>query len=211
MLIDPSDLKPNNVMINGCREQDGSYTIERVVLGDLDCALKMKDNRLLNHRMGNVMWRSPEGQAGKGIGKPSEMFSLGLLVSCIAPLGKILLTLYQFLFTITGAETLHPNFEQLKRDGIEPEHLILWKLLSMLGPAPLELITHIDDEGWTEFFTELSKEVMKEDSSNRLEHWNESVFPNLNDENKRMILRMMNLNPAKRATVDQIMEDPWWN
>jgi hypothetical protein len=31
--------------------------------------------------MGNVMWRSPEGQTGKGIGKPSEVFSFGLLVS----------------------------------------------------------------------------------------------------------------------------------
>jgi hypothetical protein len=31
--------------------------------------------------MGNVMWRSPEGQLGKGVGKPSEVFSFALLVS----------------------------------------------------------------------------------------------------------------------------------
>jgi hypothetical protein len=31
--------------------------------------------------MGNVMWRSPEGQIGKGIGKPSAVFPFGLLVS----------------------------------------------------------------------------------------------------------------------------------
>ena len=51
-----------------------------MALSDLDCALKLKGDKLLNHRIGNVMWRSPEGQAGKGIGKPSEVFSFGLMV-----------------------------------------------------------------------------------------------------------------------------------
>lgn len=46
----------------------------------MDCALKLEDRKLLNQRMGNVMWRSPEGQLGKGVGKPSEVFSFGLLV-----------------------------------------------------------------------------------------------------------------------------------
>jgi hypothetical protein len=50
-------------------------------LGDMDCALKLEGPKLLNQRMGNVMWRSPEGQLGKGIGKPSEVFSFALLVS----------------------------------------------------------------------------------------------------------------------------------
>lgn len=55
--------------------------IERVVLTDLDCALKLGDEKLLNYRVGNVMWRSPEGQMGKGVAKPSEVFSFGLVVS----------------------------------------------------------------------------------------------------------------------------------
>jgi len=67
-------------MLDWSLDQNGHFKIERVALGDLDCALKLKDNRLLNYRIGNVMWRSPEGQAGKGIGKPSEVFSFGLMV-----------------------------------------------------------------------------------------------------------------------------------
>jgi hypothetical protein len=55
--------------------------LQKVALGDIDCALKLIDDKPLNARMGNVMWRSPEGQIGKGIGKPSEVFSFGLLVS----------------------------------------------------------------------------------------------------------------------------------
>lgn len=69
-------------MLDWKKNQSGEFQPERVVLADLDCALKLKDNKLLNHRIGNVMWRSPEGQAGRGIGKPLEVFSFGLLVSC---------------------------------------------------------------------------------------------------------------------------------
>jgi hypothetical protein len=50
-------------------------------LGDMDCTLKLQGQKLLNHRIRNVMWRSPEGQLGKGVGKPSEVFSFALLVS----------------------------------------------------------------------------------------------------------------------------------
>ena len=68
-------------MLNWSLDENGRFRIERVVLSDLDCALKLKGERLLDYRMGNVMWRSPEGQTGKGVGKPSEVFSFGLVVS----------------------------------------------------------------------------------------------------------------------------------
>lgn len=68
-------------MLNWSLDKNSRFTIERVALSDLDCALKLKGEKLLDHRMGNVMWRSPEGQMGKGIGKPSEVFSFGLVVS----------------------------------------------------------------------------------------------------------------------------------
>jgi hypothetical protein len=35
--------------------------IQKVALGDIDCALKLIDDRPLNAMMGNVMWRSLEG------------------------------------------------------------------------------------------------------------------------------------------------------
>lgn len=107
-------------------------------------------------------------------------------------------------------ETLHPDFEQLKKDGVEPEHVILYKLLSMFGPAPPELITHVNDEYWGEWLTTFSQVVVDEDPSARFEQWEEKVFPNLDSEAKRVILRMTKLDPKKRATMDQILEDPWW-
>ena len=61
-------------------DEKGGFVVEQVVLGDLDCALNLEGEKLLNHRVGNVMWRSPEGQARRGIGKFSEVFSYGFLV-----------------------------------------------------------------------------------------------------------------------------------
>jgi serine/threonine protein kinase len=54
-----------------------------VALGDFDLALKLEDERPLcaPHAVGNVMWRSPEGQSGKGVAKPSDIYSFGLVVS----------------------------------------------------------------------------------------------------------------------------------
>lgn len=107
-------------------------------------------------------------------------------------------------------ETLHPDFEHLKDSGTEPELVILYKLLSMFGPVPFELIAHINDEYWGELLTALSEAVAEEDPSMRFANWKEKDFPNLNRETKTMILRMTNLDPKKRPTMEQIMEDRWW-
>ena len=64
-------------------DSNDEFHLQKVVLGDMDCALHLQGNKLLNHRIGNVMWRNPEGQVGRGIGKPSEVFSFALLVSPI--------------------------------------------------------------------------------------------------------------------------------
>lgn len=37
------------------------------------------------------MWRSPEGQLGRGVGKPSQVFSFALLVSSLLDLATTIL------------------------------------------------------------------------------------------------------------------------
>jgi serine/threonine protein kinase len=75
------DVKPDNIFLNWYVDSSDKFHLGKVVLGDMDCALKLKGEKLLNYKIGNVMWRSPEGQLGKGVGKPSEVFSFALLVS----------------------------------------------------------------------------------------------------------------------------------
>ncbi|ETI26444.1 hypothetical protein G647_03221 [Cladophialophora carrionii CBS 160.54] len=188
------DTKPDNAMIDWNVDENGRFIVERVAWADLDCALQLMGEQLLDHRIGNVMWRSPEGQTGKGIGKPSEVFSFGLIC----------------LYTITGVEALHPDFEQLKKDGVEPEQLILYQLLSMFGPAPPGLIAHVNDEYWGELSRVLSDVVAGEDPSIRFEQWDEGILPNLNAQAKRVILKMTELDPIKRPTMSCILGDPRW-
>jgi serine/threonine protein kinase len=111
---------------------------------------------------------------------------------------------------LTGAELLHPDFEQLKADGTEPEHVILYKLLSLFGPAPPELLALIDDEYWTELLTALSEVVIEEDPGTRFAQWQQGQLPNIDHRTKDLILKMTNLSPLKRATIDEILNDPWW-
>jgi len=75
------DVKPNNVFLNWYVNKKDQFQLKKVALGDMNCALKLKGQKLLNQRMRNVMWRSLKGQLGKGVGKPSEVFSFALLVS----------------------------------------------------------------------------------------------------------------------------------
>jgi serine/threonine protein kinase len=77
------DVKPDNIFLNWYVDSSDEFHLGKVVLGDMDCALKLQGEKLLNYKIGNVMWRSPEGQLGRGVGKPSEVFSFALLVSLV--------------------------------------------------------------------------------------------------------------------------------
>lgn len=171
----------------------------RVVLSDLDSASKLENGKLVNYRIGNVMWRSPEAQVGKGVGEPSEVFSFGLLVSESSFVGKGVTKRYlQCLYIITGIEWLHPDFDKLRRDGIEPEYADLYRLLEAFGPLPSELAMHVNDDHRGEFMA-LSQVEAARNLNAHFEQWDETNFPNLDSQTKRMISRMMSLDPKKKS------------
>ncbi|KAI9639914.1 hypothetical protein NHQ30_011690 [Ciborinia camelliae] len=192
------DVKPDNVFIDWFVNMENKFCLEKVQLGDLDCALNLIGSNLLNHKIGNVMWQSPEGQLGRGIGKHSEVFSFGLLC----------------LFVLTGVESFHPDFENLP---IDPERIILHKLLANFGPLPDALVKHVgDDQKAAELLRDLWK-MIQDDEDERaegyepFEQWTEADYPNLNEDAKNLILRMTNLDPGKRADMVDIMMDPFWD
>jgi hypothetical protein len=63
-------------------DKDDNETVSDAVLGDFDIAFKSEGGRPREtpYAIGNVMWRSPEGQTGRGVTKASEIFSFGLVV-----------------------------------------------------------------------------------------------------------------------------------
>ncbi|KAE9968992.1 hypothetical protein EG328_007146 [Venturia inaequalis] len=186
------DLKPDNVLANWHLDEEEKFHLGKVALGDLDIALKLEDEKPFNHRIGNVMWRSPEGQLGKGVGKHSEVFSFGLLC----------------FYVITGVEWLHADFANLE---VEPESVILFKLLSAFGPLPDELVKHVNDAESGELLRALWQAISEDETNETFDSWSSDTFPNLDNEAKRLILRMTNLDPAKRASMSDIMADTYWN
>ncbi|KAF2790762.1 calcium/calmodulin dependent protein kinase-like protein [Melanomma pulvis-pyrius CBS 109.77] len=186
------DVKPNNVFLNWYVDSSDEFRLEKVVLGDLDCALKLQGEKLLNHRIGNVMWRSPEGQLGRGVGKPSEVFSFALLC----------------LYVITGVQSFYLNFDEVEA---EPEMVVLFKLLSTFGPLPDALVKHVNEEKAGQVLTELWQVIIENQVNGDFADWSEDVFPNLDDEAKRLLLRMTNLDPARRAPISDIITDTYWN
>ena len=79
----PTDVKPDNILVNWTCDEKGDKTVTDVVLGDFDIAFKLEGikSRQTPYAIGNVMWRSPEGQTGNGVTKASDIFSFGLVVS----------------------------------------------------------------------------------------------------------------------------------
>ena len=86
------DVKPDNIFIDWDFDSARQFRLQKIVLGDMDCALKLNGKDLLNFGIGNVRWRSPEGQVGRGVGKPSEVFTFALLVGskCVVKLNTLL-------------------------------------------------------------------------------------------------------------------------
>ena len=91
----------------------------------------------------------------------------------------------------------------------------LW--LACLGLYRPGLIAHVKDETATQLLEGLSEAIAETPiPDTEFRHpgtpfvlFDERLFPNLDSEAKRFLLRMLNLGPNERATMAQILEDPY--
>lgn len=103
------------------------------------------------------------------------------------------------------------DFENLE---VDPEPVILFKLLSNFGPLPDALVEHVHDKKGGALLKDLWEMVVAEERREgyeSFEEWSEKNYRNLDNEAKRLILRMTNLDPAKRASMEDIMIDSYWD
>jgi serine/threonine protein kinase len=76
-----ADIKPDNIMID-CEQGDQGIVVEGVQLTDLENAAHLPNGRCVKEMLaGNDNWRSPEAHFKGELGKPSDVFSFGLVVS----------------------------------------------------------------------------------------------------------------------------------
>lgn len=113
---------------------------------------------------------------------------------------------------MTGAQTLVPHFEHLEEVKVDPGIVVLIGLLQYFGPPPEGLLKHVGDKS-ADVLTNLWKAIQEDDKNEGLgpfDQWDESTLPEFTPETKRFLSRMLNLDPAQRATIADILEDPWW-
>ena len=77
-----TDLKSNNILLMYMVSSADEVEIAGVNVADWDNAAKVTEGQAITGtQVGNVMWRSPEAHAGIRIGKASDIFSFGVIVS----------------------------------------------------------------------------------------------------------------------------------
>ncbi|KAM0134872.1 hypothetical protein ACHAPC_006312 [Botrytis cinerea] len=107
------------------------------------------------------------------------------------------------------------RFTSILEVYIEPERVILHKLLSHFGPLSDALVKHVNDEKAGELLKNLWKMIEENEEQAEghepFEQWTEADYPNLNGDAERLIMVMTNLDHGKRAEMTDTMTDPFWD
>jgi serine/threonine protein kinase len=134
-----ADVKPDSILVNWTCDKEGNNTVTNVALGDFDIAFKSEGGEPLQTRyaIGNAMWRSPEGQTGRGVTKASDIFSFGLVVSEPCSSSRLHTKLcVQCIYALgVGELLLLNNYQELAKAGISSEQEILIRHFSYFGPV----------------------------------------------------------------------------
>ncbi|KAL6707652.1 hypothetical protein ACN47E_004002 [Coniothyrium glycines] len=190
------DVKPDNILVNWTSDDSGKQTVTNVALGDFDIAFKSKGDKARDapHAVGNAMWRSPEGQTGRGVTKASDIFSFGLV--CI--------------YTLGGGDFLLLNdYKELAARGISAEQEILTRHFTYFGPVPDGLYKQVNDKNWSEAMKETSEIAdlaAKDQPELRFTWWSQELGAAAQD----LISGMTNLDPAARTSIDDVLSHRWW-
>jgi hypothetical protein len=89
--------------------------------------------------------------------------------------------------------------------------VVLCRLLAVFGPLPDALVKHVNDKEAGVLLQGLWQEIAEDESNEGFQQWSKETFPNLTDETKRLILKMTDLDPAKRAAISDVIADSYWN
>ena len=81
-------------------------------------------------------------------------------------------------------------------------------MISYFGPAPLGLLEHINDDRWCIALIDINRSFNGSNPAKPFSLW--KGFPQLDTNTKRFIGRMLQLDPGKRATAAELLEDSWW-
>ena len=92
--------------------------------------------------------------------------------------------------------------------GIDPDKDTMRRHFTYFGPAPEGLLRHVGDPTWCAFINEasdLAERCVEEEPRLRFELWGKPL-----DRLQGLVAGMVNPDPARRLTMDQVMAHSWW-
>lgn len=90
---------------------------------------------------------------------------------------------------------------------------ILLRQFISFGPLPTELLEHVNDEEGSKVMkmaSEISDGIVSEQPGSRFDEWPNGSMEHLDSGARDLISQMTKLDPATRATIDKVLEHPWW-
>lgn len=194
-----------------CRGE-GEYTVvDKVQLTDLENASHLPRGRCIKGMLaGNDNWRSPEAHFKGELNKPTDVFSFGAVVS--APLTRPTSLTSQCIYAMLGRVIFGPDddFNLHESKDALPGMIRLQRQVSYFGDRDgiNGLMKHVGDE---EANLEVLSLLWDDRYADYLPYKHFSEWSEVQDGGFReLVLRMMNLDPARRITAREALEHPWF-
>jgi serine/threonine protein kinase len=190
-----ADIKPKNVLLNYEEMPDGSLVSQDVRISDLEDAVVLPPGKNLRGCLcGNQLWRSPESWARARQNTPSDVFSFGILA----------------IYVVLGQMIFLAGFSDEQVSGEDAWWHILRRHVSYFATDEDSfkgLLRHfgVEDE-WFDRFAALAADFGPEKPRKPFANW-EYVDAGFRD----LIVKMTNLDPARRITAREALEHPWFH
>ncbi|KAJ8128801.1 hypothetical protein O1611_g4835 [Lasiodiplodia mahajangana] len=186
-----TDIKPNNILLDYEETAGNDLAIQSIRISDLEDAVQLPPRGALKGCLcGNQLWRSPESWARARQNISSDMFSFGVVV----------------IYVMLNDMVLRVSDEELH--GGEAWRHILRRHISFFADEDgfKGLLRHIGEENV--FFNRLIALAADFDAERPRKPF--AMWDYVDAELRDLVVKMTNLDPAKRITAREALEHPWF-
>ncbi|KZL66695.1 serine/threonine protein kinase (calcium/calmodulin dependent protein kinase) [Colletotrichum tofieldiae] len=186
-----TDIKPNNILIDYDDDARDDIKIHSVQISALEDAVVLPSGKNLKGCLcGNQLWRSPESWARARQNTPSDVFSFGVLT--------IYVMLNDMIFRVSDDEL---SSEDAWRH-------ILRRHISYFGDETgfKGLLQHVGEDNL--FFQRLIDLAADFDADRPRKPF--AMWHFVDAELRDLIIKMPNLDPARRITAREALKHPWF-